>query len=373
MRRSIVSLFSVLAIVLVALAGCTEPDNTPEAGIAKSITVRVADMTDAKTITPSGNVDVSHYKITVKNAAENINQTSDYLEKGASFTVTNVPAGLWTATVDAYVYNGSSYIKVASASSAETRVTGGEQATLTVTLDTLDDSLSGDITVTLDMPAELDDNGDEFYYTYTIAGTGQRSSYSYTMSTPTKGTVDSSGNGTFTIDADAISPQLNQGLYLLTVTAFDKATESGSDVVRKGVEIMRLVNGLAASGTINLNSQIVNDEGFQVAITDKIGDKLDLGSATYDDFATDTTITIDYNGISTSTPVDVYVDGVKKTATTDYTATPGSGNVAYKFNSMESGRHVVTFILDEADTQLGGGSLSVEVNIPAEIQFVPFE
>ena len=378
MRRSIVSLFSVLAIALVALAGCTEPNNTPDAGIAKSITVRVADMTDAKTITPSGNVDVSHYKITVRNEAEGINQTSSWLEKGESFTVTNVPAGLWTATVDAYVKNGSAgtdddYIKVASATSAETRVTGGEQATLTVTLDTLDDSLSGDITVTLDMPSELDDNGDTFYYTYTIAGTGQRSSYSYTMSTPVKCTVDSSGNGTFTIDADAINPKLNQGLYLLTVTAFDKATEGDSDVVRKGVEIMRLVNGLAASGTVNLNSQIINDEGFQVAITDKIGDRLDLGSASFNDegFDKDLTVTVDYNGVSTSTPVDVYVDGVKKTVTTDYTATPGSGNVVYKFSSMDSGRHIVTFILDEADTQLGGGSLTVEVNIPAEIQFVP--
>lgn len=372
------TMLTILSIVLgvMLLASCQEANNNPEAGTVKSITVRVADMTGARTITPSGNVDVSHYKITVDNEAEDIHTTSGWLEKGEAFMVKNVPAGIWTATVDAYVKNGSAgtdddYIKVASATSAETRVEGGTSATLTVTLDTLDDSLSGDVTVTLDMPSELDDDGDTFYYTYTIVGTGQRSSYSYTTQSPLEGSTGADGNSVITIDADGIDPVLNQGSYLLTVTVFDKATEGESDVVRKGVEIMRLVNGLAASGTINLNSQIINTDGFQVAITDRIGDKLDLGGATYDDFAADTTITIDYNGISTDTPVDVYVDGVKKTATTDYTATPGSGNVAYKFTGMDAGRHIVTFILDEADTQLGVGSLSVEVNIPAEITFSP--
>lgn len=370
------TMLTILSIVLgvMLLASCQEANNNPEAGTVKSITVRVADMTGAKTITPSGEVDVTHYKITVKNTAEDINKTSDYLAKGEAFMVKNVPAGLWTATVDAYVLNsGSNYVKVASATSAETRVEGGEEATLTVTLDELDDSVSGDVTVTLNMPSELDDDGDTFYYTYTIAGTGQRSSYSYTTQSPLEGSTGADGNAVITIDADGIDQVLNQGSYLLTVTVFDKATEGESDVVRKGVEIMRLLPGLAASGTINLNSQIINTDGFQVAIVDKIGDRLDLGSASFNEegFDKDLTITVAYNGIATSTPVDVYVDGVKKTAMIDYTATPGSGNVAYKFTGMDAGRHIVTFILDEADTELGVGSLSVEVNMPADITFNP--
>ena len=364
-------------MVVSAFTSCQNPSAQTFSGTAKSITVVVADAMP-KAITPSGTVNVSHYKITVTNEAEGINETSSWLAKGESFTVSNVPAGMWKATVDAYVKNGSAgsdddYIKVATATSAETRVEADQSATLTVTLDTLIDALSGDITVTLDMPAELDDESDTFYYTYAIAGTGQRSEYSYTMDTPTQGTVDGSGNGTLTIDADAISPQLNQGAYLLTVTVFDKATESESDVVRKGVEIMRLLPGLAATGTINLNSQIVNESGFQVAVTDKIGDKLDLGSATFneDGFDKDLTITVNYNSVDTSTPVDVYVDGVKKTVTTDYSATPSGTSVAFVFTAMDSGRHVVTFVLDEADTQLGVGSLSVEVNMPKDITFAP--
>lgn len=379
MRKTIVSVVSLLAISLIALASCSEPNNSPDNGTVDSISVRVIDMMDAKTISPTGTVDVSHYKIYIQNEAEGITYvsggaSSDYLEKGKTFTVSNVPSGMWKAKVEAYVKNENApggYVLVASAESDEKRVEPDTSTTLTVTLDTLNDSVSGDVTIVLDMPAELDDNGDTFYYTYTIAGTGQRSDYSYPMSTPTKGTVDSSGNGRFVIDADAISPQLYQGAYLLTVTVFDQNTQSTSAVVRKGVEIMRLLPDLAASGTINLNSQIIDEDGFQVAITDKIGDKLELGAATYDNFAKDTTITINYNGISTSTPVIVYIDGVKKTVTTDYTATPSGGNVAYKFNNVPSGRHVVTFILDEADTQLGVGSLTVEVNVPAEIEFTP--
>ena len=376
MKRTLVSLLSLLAIALVTLASCSEPNNNPDGSTAKSISVKVVDAMNAKTISPTGNVDVSHYKIYIQNEAEGITYvsagaSSDYLAKNESFTVSNVPSGIWKAKVEAYVKNNDSYILVGSAESDEKRVEVGEEATLLVTLDTLDDSLSGDITVVLDMPAELDDNGDTFYYTYKIAGTGQRSDYSYSMDTPTKGTVDSSGNGRFVIDASGIDEPLYQGAYLLTVTVFDQNTQATSAVVRKGVEIMRLVNGLAASGEINLDSQIISEEGFQVAITDKIGNKLDLGAASFDSFASDMTITVNYNTVPVSTPVTVYVDGEKVDFGTDYTATPGSGNVAYKFLSMDGGRHIVTFILDESDTQLGVGSLSVEVNVPVKIEFAP--
>ena len=377
MRRSIVSLFSFLAIALIALTGCQEPQNSIP-GSVDSISVRVMNSTDAKTITPEGNVNISHYVITVINEAEGINQSSGYLAKGETYTVSGVPAGLWTATADAYIKNGNTgtdadYIKVASATSAETRVGSGEKAILTVTLDKLDDSLSGDITVILDMPAELNDNGDTFYYTYTITGIGQRSSYSHTTNTPLQGTVDANGNGKFTIDADVIGPNLNQGAYLLTVSVFNQTTETGSNMVRKGSEIMRLVKGLAASGTIDLDYQVINEDGFQIAVTDRIGDRLDLGNASFnvEGFHKDLTITVAYDGIPVDTPVDVYVDGVVKSIGADYTATSGSNNVSYVFSQMEPGRHVVTFILEEENSELGVGSLSVEVVMPYEFEFEP--
>ena len=379
MRKTHQIIFTaIVSIMLLCMMACQD-GSANLTGTAKSITVVVLDRMASKSITPSGEaVDITHYKITVTNEAEGINETSTWLAKDESFTVSNVPAGMWKATVDAYVKNGSAgtdddYIKVASATSTETRVEADQSATLTVTLDTLIDALSGDITVTLDMPTELDDENDTFYYTYTIAGTGQRSEYSYTMDTPTQRTVDGSGNGTFTIDANAISPQLNQGAYLLTVTVFDQATEEASNVVRKGVEIMRLLPGLSATGTINLNSQIVSESGFQVAVTDKIGNLLNLGNAEYSDFSEDLTIIIDYKDISTDTPVSVYVDGEMKNVSTDFTTSVSGSSFSFIFSSMSSGRHIVTFILDESDTQLGVNSLSVEVNIPKEIEITPPE
>ena len=341
MKRTLVSLLSLLAIALVTLASCSEPDNAP--GNAASVSVRVVDAMNAKTLSPTGNVDVSPSKIYIQNEAENITYVStgaasDYLEKEDAYTVTNVPAGMWKAKVEAYVKNENSsdgYILVAT--------------------------------------AELDDEGDSFYYTYTISGTGQRSKYSYEMDTPVMGLTGVNGNGRIVIDADTLDPMLSQGAYLITLTIFDKATEAESDIVRKGVEIMRLLPGLAASGEINLHSQIIDEDGFQVAVIDKIGDKLDLGSASFNEggFDIDFTITLAYNGIATDTPVDVYIDGYKKSAGSDYSTTPGADNVAFRFLSFASGRHVVTFILDEADTQLGVGSLTVEVNVPADIEISP--
>ena len=318
MRKTIVAVVSLLAISLIALASCSEPNNSPDNGTVDSISVRVIDMMDAKTISPTGNVDVSHYKITVKNEAEGINTTSGWLAKGETFTVTNVPAGLWTATVDAYVLNEGNYVKVATATSAETRVSAGESATLTVTLDTLDDSLSGDITVTLKMPSELDDENDVFWYTYSIQGTGQRAGVTINHDTREQGTVGADGLATV-----SITENLMQGSYLLTVNVYDSAEEATTNVTRTGVDIMRLVAGLEATGQINLDSQLVNEEGFQVQINDKVGDILTPvttdGKDTYEinaaDSQTEFTVTL-AEAVPEGFVMDWYVDGVLTEATT---------------------------------------------------------
>ena len=439
-----------LVAILAAFTSCQDASAEHFEGNAKSITVVVAERS-SKVITAAGSSgDISHYKVTVENKAENYTRESDYLLKGSVYNVTNVPAGIWTATVEAYVHfesnevpflvssgtesayfpegissitkegtgykitSGSDsysltsasgqiltggnavsytiadntitltsasldnlvislnveadagYVKVAEATSEEVRVGADESVTIPVTLDTLIDALSGDIAVTLDMPAELDDESDTFYYTYTIAGTGQRSDYSYTMDTPTQGTVDGSGNGTLTIDADAISPQLNQGAYLLTVTVFDQATEESSSIVRRGVEIMRLLPGISSEGSINLDTDIGYPSGSltdaEISIVDKIGDKLDLGEASYDNTNDVLTITVDYNTVSTSTPVDVYIDGVKSNPSASTSGT----SKTFRFNTFPDGYHLVTFVLDEADTQLGVESLTIQINTPIE-------
>ena len=150
--RGLVTLIALL-MSLVVLAGCQEPNaELPQA----SISVRVADETGARTITPEGNVNISHYIISVHNDAENIHQESGYLTKGSMFTVSNVPAGTWYAKVDAYIDRGESvYVKVASAQSEPKAVASGSSTVFDLVLDTLDEVVSGDVTVTLKMPTAL--------------------------------------------------------------------------------------------------------------------------------------------------------------------------------------------------------------------------
>ena len=171
-RKTAMGAMALVLAVLLVFSSCSEPENQIP-GSVESISVRVVDGTGARTITPDGNVNVSHYKITVHNNAENIHQESDYLSKGAMFSVSNVPAGEWYATVDAYVDRGESeYLKVASASSESLQVAAGASVTLTVTLDdtSLADTLSGDVTVTLKMPTALASDSTSFWYKYTITG-----------------------------------------------------------------------------------------------------------------------------------------------------------------------------------------------------------
>ena len=267
MRKNI-CIIALLAAAMLA-AACTNP-SSDLSGTAKSIMVVVNGPVDSKTISPSGDsVDITHYEIRVENSTEGYSRESGMITKGTLFNVPNVPAGIWTATVNAYCKNGTdSYVLIATATSEEVRVGAGDSATIPVTITDLVDALSGNITVTLDMPEGLNTAGASFYYTYTIAGTGQRADFSYVLPSPASASVGS--DGTAEISIDPASLNLMQGAYLLTVTVFDQTTEESSSIVKKGVEIMRLLPGLEADGTIQFASDSGSSTG--VDITEDIGE-----------------------------------------------------------------------------------------------------
>ena len=323
---------------------------------------------DSKTITPEGNVDVSHYNVTVINDDEGLEESSGYIGKGEVFTVKEVPAGFWKAKVDAYVLNDGAvdddgYILVASAESEVALVEAGKKATITVILEELLDSLSGDVEVTLLMPSVMDGEGTPFNYSYTISGMGSRTGWSY-QSDIIPGTV-SDGRYTFTVDAEAA--ELLQGAYLLTVSVFDGDSEASSGIARKGVEVMRLLPGLSASGTISLDSQITSTEGFEIEVIDRIGDRIDLADGAWNDEAA--SMAVGYDGDADD--ISVYIDGLPAAEGSYEVTSDGSASVSYTFKGLPGGRHVLTFIVDEPDTELGVGSLTVEVSIPLNIEFNP--
>ena len=352
MRRSIVSLFSFLAIALIALTGCQEPQNSIP-GSVDSISVRVMDSTDAKTITPEGNVNISHYVITVVNEAEGINQSSGYLTKGSMFTVSNVPAGTWYAKVDAYIDRGEdNYVKVASDQSEPKTVQAGASTTFELVLDTLDAVASGDVTVTLKMPAALSAESTAFWYQYTITGMTDED-FTHT-SELLSGTTGADGLATITLDADAIG--LMQGAYRFAITVQD--TETSPTVTRKGVDVMRLVNGLEAKGTIDLTTYEA-DQSFDVTITDKIGDiltpSLEDGKEVYNldgqDGNASLTVTL-AEPLTANETIEWYVDGeLDETVNADEAA---NGKYTLTFTP---GSHIVTAIVRDTDTLMAVGSI----------------
>ena len=353
MRRSIVSLFSFLAIALIALTGCQEPQNSIP-GSVDSISVRVMDSTDAKTITPEGNVNISHYVITVVNEAEGINQSSGYLTKGSMFTVSNVPAGTWYAKVDAYIDRGEdTYVKVASDQSEPKTVQAGASTTFELVLDTLDAVASGDVTVTLKMPAALDNFGTSFWYQYTIVGmTNEEFSYTSKL---LKGVTSSLGLAYINLNADTLG--LMQGAYRFEITI--QNDETSPTLTRKGVDVMRLVNGLEAKGTIDFTSY-EPDQFFGIKVTDKIGNIIAPtthdGKENYELIPQNgemTLIVVLAEPLTSSQTIEWYVDGELDESVDTSEARDGKYMLVFA-----SGYHNITAIIRDVNTQMAVGSIS---------------
>lgn len=364
-KRNRARVLSVLALLLCALtmfSACQEPQQSIP-GSVDSISVRVMDGMDSKTITPEGNVNISHYVITVVNEAEGINQSSGYLTKGSMFTVSNVPAGTWYAKVDAYIDRGEdNYVKVASDQSEPKTVQAGASTTFELVLDTLDAVASGDVTVTLKMPAALSAQSTAFWYQYTITGMTDEE-FTHT-SELLSGTTGADGLATITLDADAIG--LMQGAYRFAITVQDAKTSP--TVIKKGMDVMRLINWLEAKGTIDLTAYEA-DQSFEVTITDKIGDiltpSLEDGKEVYNldgqDGSASLTVTL-AEPLTANETIEWYVDGeLDEIVNVDEAA---SGKYTLTFTP---GSHIVTAIVRDTDTLMAVGSIDeFKVMIVAE-------
>ena len=342
MRKRFTSIITVLVVALMALFVSCEQNTTEP--LASSISVQVADETGARTITPSGNVNISHYVITIVNEAEGMEQKSDYLPKGSMFTVSNVPAGTWYAKVDAYVQNNGSYIKITSAQSEPKAVGAGSIATFYVVLETLDEVLSGDVTITLKMPTELAIESTQFWYTYTITELTDTEPFTYT-STLAQSATEADGLATITIDADTIN--LMQGAYRFEITV--QNAETSPTLTRKGVDVMRLINGLSARGTVDLNSDADDLYYFNMIITDNIGDiltpEIKDGQEVYYIYDDKLTVSVD-NPAGENLEFEWYVDGeLYEFSGSDFTFTFTSGN------------HIVNAIVRNKDTLMAVGSI----------------
>lgn len=350
----------LMAVLALGLISCQEPENTVPG--SSTISVQVVDAADAKTIAPEDGSDVTHYEITIHNDAENIHQKSGMLAKNTAFVVGNMPSGMWYATVDAYIDRGAgSFVKVASATSGEKRVADGEKAVLEVVLSTLDDVHSGDVFIDLVMPTLLAENGAAFNWHCIIEGLGGRAAYRY-ESPARQASTGEGGVARLSLDADAVG--LLQGSYRIEVAVYDGASETASSVVRRGVDVMRLVNGLEAFGSIDLSSYDT-DQSFEVSITDAIGDELhpqivdgkDVYQLEAVDGGASLTVTL-AEPVSGDLVIEWYVDGIIDGDVDDSKAAEGAYGL-----SFASGRYMVTAIVRDEGTQMSVGSLSFAVEV----------
>lgn len=370
MRRTIRSAFGCILLALaclIAATACSQPEQQVPGNVDMLI-VKVIDDTQVKTIGPQGNADITHYVITVINEAEDIRQQSGYLAKGAQFVVSNVPAGEWYAIVDAYVSrDDGSYVKVAGATSAKTLVNAGQKTVLEVVLDSLDQVLSGDVSLTLRMPALLASEGSTFHYQYTISGLGDDLSLFIYNSPVLEGATGAGGIASIVIDA--LDAGLMQGSYMFGITVFDGTDEAGSTVVRRGVDVMRLVNGLPAAGVIDLASY-ASDQTFQVTVTDSIGDilvpEIVDGKDVYvlDGNSGELTITL-LSPLSANETIEWYVDG-QPDETVD---TSGAADGIYVL-SFDHGSHTVTAIVRDTNTLMSVGSIDEFKVVRSNIEFI---
>lgn len=361
-RHASIFNMAILAIMAVLLlAGCEQDNQMP---VARTLTVSVDDGTGAKTITPEGNVNVSHYVIGVTNGE--ISQSSGMLTKGATYTVMNLPVGTWTATVDAYVENDAAadgYVQIATATSQPFELEAGKDTSVTVTLDTLLRTASGDVTITLKLPSGFKP-GDSAYARWTLKGTDREESIAWSQAPELQ--VSDDGTAMLVLDADSLmgsgTGTLTQGVWTVTVEVSDSRTVASQSIVCKGVEVMRLLAGLPAQGTIDLSGAGTGEGGLE--IEDQTGGILEPGAVDVVAEEGVTTLTVAYDEVPLDAEVRIFIDGEEISTSTSadiyYFSSDTADGRMFIIRGLSMGEHDVMISFSDG-TLTGTGSVTVKV------------
>ena len=350
-------------LAAVGLASCQEPQNSMT-GNTGTISVRVIDGMDAKTISPSGDVDVSKYVITLHNEEKGTSASSGYIDKNERFSVTGVPAGTWYAVVGAYVEREEGrYRMIAEAKSDPQLVLSGQDVEFNITLDKLLDELSGDVELELLMPPELR-NG-QFNWSWIMTGLGGREGVDFSRESDAPMQAED-GNATYLISA--LDPDgkgtgtLLQGSYLIEFSIYDGADYESSTVRRKAVDVMRLLAQEPAYGTLDFSSEEIFDGGFTITVEDRIGNQLvpktddgtDVYELPYSEGGASLVISFDdpvYGEYQTTW----YFDGME--------ASPAESTGKYTFTGIGKGHHSIVALIVNPELEMAVGSLKLDVEV----------
>ena len=333
-------------LVLLAFSACNPQNEAP--GEA-TLTVSVEDAT-SKLIGPDAdNVDISHYRITVSNDNGAI-AVSDLLPKNNAYTLTGLVPGEWDILAEGYVKPDASTEAVRVAGKSEsTQLTAGSNP-VKITLDKLDETPAGTVSITLLLPPEAVSGG-SFQYWYSVVDmAGEEAMSSGSEMAPLTGTC-TENTGTFDITG------INQGSYLLFVSV------NTSEGVVTAVDAMRLIAGLDAVGTLDFSGSS-NTPTLDTGLTveDAIGNILvfgDLDGTVFNITGADLEL-----GLPNAYEYHWYLDGsewdgyVSETEKGESETTFAVGNL----EGISATRHVLSVVAVIPGTQIGVGSVELIVN-----------
>ncbi len=333
-------------LVLLAFSACN-PQN--EAAGEAILTVSIEDAT-TKLIGPDAeNVDISHYRITVSNDNGAI-AVSELLPKNNAYTLTGLVPGDWDILAEGYVKPDASADAVKVAGSSESiQLTAGSNP-VKITLDKLDETPAGTVSITLLLPPEAV-SGSSFQYWYSVVDmAGEEAMSSGSEIAPLTG-ICTENTGSFDITG------INQGSYLLFVSV------NTSEGVVTAVDAMRLIAGLDAVGTLDFSGSS-NTPTLDTGLTveDAIGNILafgDLDGTAFNITGADLEI-----GLPNAYEYHWYLDGSEWDG---YVLETEKGTSETKFaignlEGISAKRHVLSVVAVIPGTQIGVGSVNLIVN-----------
>lgn len=295
-RRAGISILAVIGAAAILLTSCS---NEPKTSATGSISVSVALPGEAKTITPDGAVDISHYLITVSNTSDGFDFTSGYIMPDSAYSLGEIPTGSYEVSVEAYIERvAGSYMLVASGESGAFELGPDERKDVTVTLDSFIEEPSGDVSISVILPDGLADKS-YAYLSWSIEAETPSSDGTYASYLGNASRYDVvDGSITLLFDADNLlggNETLNAGVYTLEVRVSDSSAEASETISRTGREAMRLLPGLAAFGTVDLSGVVIGDDFTDITIEENLGALEEFGfriEAGYDGIGTLSIISI---------------------------------------------------------------------------------
>lgn len=352
MKKMCLSCFALI-FTLLCFVSCDMEQNVSKTGIVK---IALIDLKDSKTVSPEGDVNISHYVIDLYNKAKDLHISSGLLEKNKNYLIANVDPGFWSVSVHAYVINEEQQILIASGSSSEKEVVLGETTEYVVSLELLKQELSGNINLDLLFPSSFE--GESIDCIWTIKGSNAY--LAETWSSELKGLKVQNNKCSVTINAadpDGSKKGLYAGTYTLEVTA---STASGDK--RTGFEVMRLLPILDSYGEINLSFEQVDSNNVHVNVIDKLGKEIAISTIDGKYTLTENQGIIELVGISEKHSVLWYLDGVLQE---DKFTEQQTGK--YSFKDIPYGEHVLIAVVTDNTELLSLGTIQIKFDIKHKI------